>query len=244
MRQLEGRAQMRPALNQVLNGDVVIGEGGQLITRAPSGTETFVVGQTAEGDWGVTLRREQGANALTVGDDALTGAQMVRMRSRSGEVIVMDDAWSDEFLGRPWLPLQMHPTNNRGRYTSDSYAAAWAGRSPIHNAVAFFTFQTYAGTGGAQCRLTINHDGNVTTIDEWDCGADQWTTRSIDYPLDGVGFLNSITITLDHRAKTAGQQVETRLLTAYTHNTASEDQAPNPPVTLAATTTEGAADAA
>ncbi|MFF8095678.1 hypothetical protein [Streptomyces sp. NPDC016675] len=244
MRQLEGRAQMRPALNQVLNGDVVIGEGGQLIARAPGGAETFVVGETAQGDWGVTLRREQGTNALAVGDDTLTGAQMVRMFSRNGEVIVMDDAWADGFLGRPLMPLQLHSTNNQGRYTSDTYGSAWAGRSIVHNAVAYFVFQTYAGSGGAQARLTLNHRGNLTIIDEWNCGADQWTTHEIDYPLDGVGFMHGVTISLDHRAKTAGQQVETRLVTAYTHSTNGPDQVPTPPITFAATTAEEAADAA
>lgn len=235
VRQLRGRAQMRPALNEVLHGDVVIGEGGQLIARAPNGVETFTVGETAGGDWGIFLRREQGSNALTVGDDLLSGAQMIRMRARSGEIIVMDDAWSPEFLGRPWIPLQMHPTNNRGAYTRDTYGSAWVGITPVHNAVAWFACQTYAGDGGAQVRVTLSKNGNSQIVDEWDCGPNQWTSRQIDYPLDGIGFLNSVTFSLDHRAKTAGQQVETRLLSAYTHNTLNADQAPAPPPEAAAT---------
>jgi hypothetical protein len=238
IRQIEGRAQIRPAMNQILNGDTVIGEGGQLIAQAPGGTPVFTVGQTAQGDWGVALRREDGSWALSVGDDYESGGQMVRMFSRSGEVIVMDDAYADEFLGRPWMPLQMHPTNNRGRYTNDTYGTAWVGRGPIHNAVAWFSCQTYAGSGGAQARLTLTANGNSRTIDEWDCGPDQWTSHTVDYPMDGIGFLDHVTFSLEHRAKTEGQQVETRLLSAYTHNTTSAAQAPAPPATLAATREE------
>ncbi|GHB98656.1 MULTISPECIES: hypothetical protein [Streptomyces rochei group] len=244
VRQIEGRAQIRPAMNQILNGDTVIGEGGQLIAQAPGGTPVFSVGQTAQGDWGVALRREDGTWALSVGDDQLSDDQMVRMFSRSGEIIVMDDAYADRFLGRPWMPLQMHPTNNRGRYTSSDYGTAWVGRGPIHNAVAWIACQTYAGSGGAQARITLNVNGDLRTVDEWDCGPDQWTYHTVDYPMDGVGFLGHVTFSLDHRAKTNGQQVETRLLSAYTHNTNTSEQAPTPPVATATTTQEGPPHAA
>ncbi|MCA1219883.1 hypothetical protein [Streptomyces sp. 8L] len=109
VRQLTGRAAIRPALTQVLAGDVVIGEGGQLIAQTPTGTRTFVVGQTPEGDWGVGLARENGAPALTVGYDVETGGQMVRTHSRSGTVIAMDDGFADGYLGRPWVPIPCSP---------------------------------------------------------------------------------------------------------------------------------------
>ncbi|MCO6693907.1 hypothetical protein KQI59_05535, partial [Streptomyces sp. Vc17.3-30] len=91
--QLRGRAQMRPALNQILNGDVRIGEGGRLIAEAANGNTIFMTGQDGEGDWAVGLGRSStGRVALTVGDEynGSGAGQMVRTWSRSGKVIMMD----------------------------------------------------------------------------------------------------------------------------------------------------------
>ncbi|GAU67692.1 hypothetical protein SSP35_05_02590 [Streptomyces sp. NBRC 110611] len=45
VRELAGRAHMRPALNQINHGAVRIGEGGSLDVRAPNGTQVLGVGQ-------------------------------------------------------------------------------------------------------------------------------------------------------------------------------------------------------
>ena len=61
VRTLRGRAQMRPTLNQVLNGDVTIGEGGRLIVKDPDGTTVFATGQTPTiGDYYTTMFRDDG----------------------------------------------------------------------------------------------------------------------------------------------------------------------------------------
>ncbi|MFJ7337888.1 hypothetical protein ACIQUU_32145 [Streptomyces sp. NPDC101116] len=237
VRQLRGRAQMRPAMNQVLNGDVVIGEGGRLFVRDPDGTNVFETGQSATGDYFTRMRRDNGALALTIGansypdDDA--PSQMVRMFSRAGDIIVMDDYHADRFLGRPWLPLQMHPTK-RQAYTGTTYADAWIGTSPAMNAVARLSLQTWAGDGGAQVQVLLTYQG-TTTVDEWDCPANQWTGRTIIYPLHAIPFMGSFTIGVQHRAKTNGQEVETRVYSAYTRNTFNEDEAPDPPLAAVAT---------
>ncbi|WP_437034496.1 hypothetical protein [Streptomyces sp. enrichment culture] len=230
-------------MNQVLNGDVVVGEGGRLFVRDPDGTNVFETGQSpVGGDYFTRMRRDTGGLAFTIGsnsfpdDDAPT--QMVRMWNRAGNAIVMDDYYADHFLGRPWIPIQLHPTNDRGRYTSSSYGAAWAGWTAVHNAVAVVIAQTYCGDAGAQVRLTLTpQNGTSTTMAEWDCAPNQWTTRQVDYPLDGLKFLDYAYFSLDHRAKAAGQEVETRLLLAHTRNTTAEDEDPDPPVTLAANPT-------
>ncbi|MFK0069763.1 hypothetical protein [Streptomyces sp. NPDC091046] len=249
VRQLTGRAQMRPAMNQVLNGDTVIGEGGRLIVRDPDGTATFETGVSSSGDYYTTIRRDDGRNAVSVGANTYEGddavRQMVRLWSRAGDRIVMDDYYSDRFLGRPWMPLQLHPTNERGRYTGTNYAEAWSGWTPIHNAVAVVYCRTYSGDGGAQARLTLEHDGDVRTLDEWDCAPNQWTSREVNYPVDGLGFLDYAYVALSHRAKTAGQQVETRLLMALTRNTVNADETPTLPLsTSVQRQPEGGPDAA
>ncbi len=156
VRELTGRSQMRPALDKILHGDITIGEGGQLFAETPGGQRTFIVGQTPQGDWGVGIGREDGTAALTVGDDVNDDAQMIRIWNRdrdSQNVIVMDDAYSDRFLGRPWIPFPMYPTANASMQGTTSWQYAWIGRMPAQNAVAVLNFSSIASAGG-QARIT------------------------------------------------------------------------------------------
>ncbi|MET9555081.1 hypothetical protein [Streptomyces sp. NPDC006645] len=226
---------MRPALNQVLNGDVVIGEGGRLIVKDPDGDAVFQTGQSGTaGDYYTIMSRANGAQALAIGansypdDDA--PSQMVRMWDRNGNAVVMDDYYSDEFLGRPWIPVQLHPTE-RQFYTGTSYEPAWVGTTPAHNAVLYLSLMTYANAGGAQVRIVLTHDGTETELAEYDCPATGWTARQITHPLDGLSFLSSFGLRIEHRAKSAGQNCETRLYSAYTRNTFTEAEAPDVPTT-------------
>jgi hypothetical protein len=239
VRELTGRAQMRPALDQVLHGDVVIGEGGRLIAEAPNGNRIFLTGQTPAGDWAVGIARPtDGTAALTVGDENAAGAgQMIRMWNRdqgARDVIVMDDAFSDRFLGRPWMPIGLYPTA-RQSYTGTGYDTAWWGASPAHNAVAVIVIFTYAGTGGGQVKVSMTPSGGTArTLAEYDVAANTWTQRTIEAPLDGVEFLQTVVWDVSHRAKTSGQNVETRMYRAYTRNTFSASEAPDTPVRTAA----------
>ncbi|MFB7461722.1 hypothetical protein [Streptomyces sp. NPDC056188] len=238
VRELRGRANIRPALNEILNGDVVIGEGGRLFVRAPGGPAVFETGQSPTAhDYFTTLRRDTGALAFTIGansyEDDDAPSQMVRMWDRNGNVIVMDDYYSPEFLGRPWMPVQLHPTP-RQAYTGTSYDSAYVGTGPAHNPVLFLSMTTYAGTGGGQVRVTLTSGSTTTTLDEWDVPANVWTGHSVTRPLHGVRFLDAITLRIEQRAKNANQAVETRLYSAYTRNTRTAAEAPNLPFGLAA----------
>ncbi|WP_053913653.1 hypothetical protein [Streptomyces sp. TP-A0875] len=237
VRQLRGRASMRPALNQIVHGDLVVGEGGRLLVRAPGGPAVFETGQSpTAGDYFTMLRRDTGAQALSIGantypgDDAPT--QMIRMWDRSGNAIVMDDYHADRFLGRPWMPVQLHPTG-RQSHSGTSYEQAWVGTSPAHNAVLRLSLTTWAGTGGGQTRVVLTADGTDTTLAEWDSPAGQWTGRVITHPLHGLGFLDDFSLRVDNRARTAGQTVETCLYYAYTRNTRTANDTPNAPTTTA-----------
>ncbi|MFD7647884.1 hypothetical protein ACFV5M_09510 [Streptomyces albidoflavus] len=233
VRDLTGRAQMRPALSQIVHGTIVVGEGGQFIAQTPEGTPTFAVGQTTEGDWGIWLGRADGSQALTVGDDFNEPTQqMVRMWSRDkaapNRVLVMDDAHSDRFLGRPWIPIQLHPTARQSS-TQNTYEQAWWGGGPAFNPVARITVSTYANAGG-QVRIRMNALGaDPTTVEEWTVAAGSWATRTVLVPMHGIEYMEHVTWSVDHRSNTAGQNIETRLQTATGRNTANASEAPRPP---------------
>ncbi|MFD4973379.1 hypothetical protein [Streptomyces sp. NPDC058424] len=72
--------------------------------------------------------------------------------------------------------------------------------------------------------------GTARTLAEFDVAANAWTQRVIEAPLNGVEFLQSVTWDVSHRAKTSGQNVETRLYRAYTRNTFTANEAPTAPV--------------
>ncbi|MCX4818354.1 hypothetical protein OG883_00210 [Streptomyces sp. NBC_01142] len=232
VRELAGRAQIRPALDQILHGDITIGEGGQLIAQTPEGIATFKVGQTPQGDWGLFLRRANGTRALTVGDDVLEDDQMIRIWSRDKErptPILMDDAFSDRFLGRPMLPLQLHPTQ-RQNTSETAYQPAWWGAGPVSHAVAEIELYSYANAGGGQVKVTMRPEGGTAiTVAEYDCPAGTWTNKFITQPMHDIEFLQWVEWMVEHRNVQAGRDVETRVYSALYRHTYSPDEAPRVP---------------
>ncbi|MGP3687364.1 hypothetical protein ACTVZO_22125 [Streptomyces sp. IBSNAI002] len=233
VRELAGRAQMRPALTEIMHGDVRIGEGGRLITQAPGGNVVFESGQAPQGDWGVKLAREDGSNALTVGYDYSTTSQMIHIWSRDtaakNRILVMDDFYSDRFLGRPWIPLQLHPTERQDTGQT-GYEVAWWGGGPAFNAVGELHLVTYAGAGGGQVKVTMEPASGPRVIAEYDCPAGQWTERTITEPMHGVEYMEHVMWTVEHRCKGSGSNIETRLYSATGRNTYVESEKPSDPV--------------
>ncbi|MCQ9706594.1 hypothetical protein [Streptomyces sp. BSP1] len=232
VRQLRGRAQMRPALNQILNGDVRIGEGGRLIAEAANGNTIFMTGQDGEGDWAVGLGRSStGRVALTVGDEynGSGAGQMVRTWSRSGKVIMMDDAWCDWMLGRPWIPFPLYPTAQQGYEAGTSWTYAWAGTAPAQNAVAVIKFSTISSHGG-QVRVTYVQGGTSRTLGTWTIPSGAtWVDRTVTQPLDGADWGEEVTFQIEHRNSNSAGAIETRLFASYTRNTSNADQVPTAP---------------
>ncbi|MFI1191534.1 hypothetical protein [Streptomyces californicus] len=223
VRQLRGRAQMRPALNQVLAGDVVIGEGGQLIAQTPGGQRTFIVGQTPQGDWGVGLGRESGTAALTVGDDVNSAdAQMIRVWSRDGEVIVMDDAYADGFLGRPSMPIPMQST--AGQQTANTgTTTAWTGATRLMNSVLYASFETYTPAGTTADVQFEDSDG---VIESWVANTSNgWTFRQITKPVRQT-FMDHVNYRLKHSVRSGNGPIQTNCLGVYTRNAFTAAEAP------------------
>ncbi|MFJ9869051.1 hypothetical protein [Streptomyces sp. NPDC101165] len=247
VRELTGRSQMRPALDKILHGDITIGEGGQLFAETPSGQRTFIVGQTPQGDWGVGIGREDGTAALTVGDDDATDRQMIRMWNRdrdSRQVIVMDDYYSDRFLGRPWLPFPMYPTANSAMESTTSWQFAWVGRMPAQNAVAVLNFSSIASAGG-QVRITYVAPGNSERVLEtWTLPTNTWVTKTFTVPLDDAEWGDAVLFQIEHRNSASTGAIETRMFSAYTRNTFTPAEAPDLPARTGAAAAAPAASEA
>ncbi|MFE7782030.1 hypothetical protein [Streptomyces nigrescens] len=228
VKQLRGRAQIRPALNQVLGGDVVIGEGGQLIAQTPGGQRTFAVGQTPQGDWGVGLYRQDGSAALTVGDDNLADSQMIRMWSREAtapdaeRILIMDDAWSDRFLGRPSMPIPMQST--AGQTTSSTTpTSAWTGGSRLTNAVLYAAFETYTPAGVTADVVFEDSDG---AVESWVANTSNgWTFHDLTKPVRQK-FMEHVNYRLKHSVRSGSGEIRTNCLGVYTRHTFTPSEAP------------------
>ncbi|MGW2497286.1 hypothetical protein ACWCV2_22655 [Streptomyces pseudogriseolus] len=235
VRQLRGRAQIRPALTEVLNGNVVIGEGGRLIVRDPDGTAVLETGQSPTiGDYYTTLRRDDGTLALTIGansypdDDA--PSQMVRMWSRSGRIIVMDDYYADGWLGRPSLPVPWQSTGSTVNHSGD-LATAWLAYIRAQNPVLVLRTQTATTASSASVEFQISNlsrGGGYQTIDSWSVAAGPATLHTITHPLDGVEHFNDLQMRIRHATNGTGL-VTTDVLGAYTRNTLTEAEVPDAP---------------
>lgn len=223
---LRGRSQMRPAMNQILAGDVIIGEGGELIARTPAGVQLFKAGQSSQGDWGVGMGREDGTAALTVGDEEQAGGQMIRMFMRDASapdpVIVMDDAWSGRFLGRPSMPIPMQSTAAQST-SSTSLAIAWTGASRLMNAVLWAGFETYTPSG---VTADVRFEDDNGLIESWSASTSNgWTSHEITKPVRQA-FMDHVNYRVRHRVTSGSGTIRTNCLGVYTRNTFTESEAP------------------
>lgn len=82
---------------------------GRFRVQKPDGTTIVGIGIWPDGDYGTELRRDDGTLALAVSGSGTDVDDMCRIFSRSGSIIMMDDAFADGYLGRPWVPIPMTP---------------------------------------------------------------------------------------------------------------------------------------
>lgn len=230
VRQLRGRAQIRPALDQVLHGDVTIGEGGRLLVEDPSGDRVFETGQSAAGDWYVTLRRDNGVPAIGIGANTFAGddavRQMVRLFSRSRQIIVMDDYYADDWLGRPFIPVPWQPTGSTWDFPGTSDGVAWNAYIRAQNPVAYLRTTT-GTTADATVTLemwNLTTDAPVQIIDTWTVPAGTNTPHNVSFPLDGASHLDELQFRILHRSN--GGLVSTDVIGCVTRNTFSESEIP------------------
>lgn len=226
VRQLTGRAHTRPALNQI-RGPVTVGDGGFFAAYEPGGSLIFGTGDWGNGRYGVSIRRAEGPIALDCGAD--NGDGMIRLRARDQTTIVMDDAYADGLLGRPWIPFPLYPTPYQAHDGTDDWRTAFVGRSPAQNAVLRLTLSTYTSDGGElRCKLKAG-EGAEQTVDSWTATAGVWTDHTITQPLDGAVWGTSVRIEIEHRNTVTTGGIQTWLFSSYTRNTISDDEVPAAP---------------
>ncbi|WP_435611772.1 hypothetical protein [Streptomyces sp. bgisy159] len=236
VRTLTGRANIRPALDEITAGPVRIGEGGSLEVSAPDGTGIFGVGALWDGAYGVKIQRSDGSLAFNVGGSG-EGSNMIRQFSREGDVILMDDYYCRRFLGRPWMPVPLYPTKQQGT-EGTTFQPGWVGGAPAHNAVMELHMSSIASAGGGQVRVSMIHptDGTIE-MTAYDVPANTWTSKTHTWPLHGVGHLDYVGWIIEHRVKVSGAGIETRVFSSFTRNTFTADEAPDPPASATAAAT-------
>ncbi|MFF0744221.1 hypothetical protein ACFYVL_27865 [Streptomyces sp. NPDC004111] len=235
VRQLTGRAQIRPALDQVLHGDVTVGEGGRLLVQDPDGTNIVETGQSAAGDWFVRLRRDNGSPALGVGANTYTGdetKQMVRIFSRNGAAVVMDDYYSDEYLGRPSIPIPWQPS-----YPTTSSAnpvTAWIALGRVQCAVFYVAAEVYAPPNAT---VTVDIEtrppgGDWENWETWTVtgtAAGRWEARELTRPMHGIPHFTHTMWRLRHHVSKGTGQAMTVVLGGYQRHTFTAAETPDPP---------------
>ncbi|MEX2984583.1 hypothetical protein [Streptomyces sp. C36] len=168
VRQLAGRSQIRPAMNQVSKGDVRIGEGGTLGVYAPNGSQILGVGRWPNGEYGLHLGRQNGTSALTIRlgtDESIP--QPVRLWDAKGHVIWADDVRTGgiayPYLGL--LPPQDSDASNWPRTDSTeftriahSFNSVWQPKFRLYMHTAFD-----GGTSG-EIRVLVNEQTWGPTI--------------------------------------------------------------------------------
>jgi hypothetical protein len=202
LRAVEGRANIRPALNQVLNGDVKIGEGGQLtVTDPTTGVETFRIGQFVppnDGEFATVIRRRDGSTAISVynGTENLEEPQPLRLLDAQGNVLFADDVLRGG-LARPFLQTPWYPVADLDRYattTSETPDWLWSALVVKQHPRMFVKgyLQADAGTTGA-CQVFIGDVpwGDVHTV------TDAWVTFSDGpAPLEDGAFIDTVEVRL------------------------------------------------
>lgn len=253
VRQLRGRAQMRPRMDEISNGRVVIAEGGSLEVLAPDGTGLFGVG--AFSDWwnhpdgsnqqGVIMQREDGTTAFSVRafpDASLGGAgtQAVSIWDRTGHQVLSDDTTSGRGIGSPALPMPFQPLPPANEViTTSSFVNCWFASIQAHNPVASLLLE-FSAAPGATCEIKVQYrlasEANWTDIKTDSiaapAGSSGLTTKTAWYtfPLDRADFEQLVFIRMQGRQRAGVDGVRVSCLGGFTRRTYSRDEIPEPPV--------------
>ncbi|WP_411140099.1 hypothetical protein [Streptomyces sp. x-80] len=160
LRMLTTAANRRPAMNQVLHGDVEIGEGGSLSVKQPGGAETFRAGEVGPiaGEHALVVRRRDGSVAISVWNGTTTvQAQAVRIKDAQGNELLSEDVVAGG-LARPHLPVVMSPA--QGGDWPSTKATDWtdlqvAWPEVQHPRMEVFA-QALANGAGGDIRITVD----------------------------------------------------------------------------------------
>ncbi|MFG3495457.1 hypothetical protein [Streptomyces sp. NPDC047928] len=216
VRELMGSANTSPALNQIMGGEVVIGDGGRLRVRTAGDEDLLYLGRVqpdrdaATPQQGLVVRRDDGSLALTVwtGSPDTLPVQPVQILDRRGNVVVADDA-AQRGLARPYIPYPLPEPVDQARWESTG-ATTWTTlyRGPgIVQHPRLLCRVAVQGTSGAEVRLLV--DGTQV-------GPVGGPGAGLDFTA-AVASAYSATVTFEVQAKVAaaGGTVRCRPLALY-----------------------------
>ncbi|WP_053649578.1 MULTISPECIES: hypothetical protein [unclassified Streptomyces] len=253
VRQLRGRAQMRPRMDEISNGRVVIAEGGSLEVLAPDGTGLFGVGAFStyfnhpdgSRQQGVIMQREDGTTAFSIRafpDAELGGAgtQAVSIWDRSGHQVISDDTTSGRGIGSPALPVPFQPLPPANEVIeTSSFVNCWFATIQAHNPVASLQLE-FAAAPGATCEIKVQYrvasEANWTDIKTDSVAAPASATALVyktawyTFPLDRAEFEHVVFIRIQGRQKSGTGGVRVSCLGGFTRRTYGRDEIPEPPV--------------
>ncbi|OAR21922.1 hypothetical protein A8W25_28165 [Streptomyces sp. ERV7] len=260
--ELTGRANIRPAMNEITHGAVRIGEGGSLSVTAPDGTGLFGVGQlppfynhtNGTPQQGLIIQREDGTEAITV--RAIPSAlgvdtQAVSVWDRSGNQVLSDETTTGWGMGTPYMPLVFNRLVSTGSdvVNDSNFQNRYFCVFPAQQPVAVVVVEFGAG-GGSTCEVLLQYRTTDTTT--WtDIGtasvtaaptSTAWAAKQFVTPLHGAAYLLPCYFRLQVRQKSGTSGVMAHVLGAFTRATASKSEVPDPrPTSLARATAPQAA---
>lgn len=174
VRDLQGRVNIRPAMNAVLGGDVTIGDGGRLIVKTPGGNDVLYIGRVdpdhpdGTDQQGFIVRREDGSVALSVWTAAGSGVQPLQMYDKAGQIILADDL-NGGGLARPyleggsWFGAVEQPT-----FVTTSPTFVTVTMSPWYKqhpkVTAFYLVRCSDGTTAGEIQLTDNEGTAISPV--------------------------------------------------------------------------------
>ncbi|MCT9090582.1 hypothetical protein N4G70_17215 [Streptomyces sp. ASQP_92] len=254
VRTLTGRANIRPALNEITNGKVKIAEGGSLEVYSPSGVGLFGVGQfgpfynhpDGTPQQGIAMQREDGTTAFTIraNPTAQTGGAMTQAISlwdRNGHIVIGDDTTSGRGIGSPALPLPFQRLNTDIVITSSSFVGCWFAGVQAHNPVASIQLEFGAG-GGSTCEVQVQYrlssEANWSNMGTGSVTAPAndvaWKSQWWSFPLDRADFEQLVYFRVQARQKSGTSGVICNCLGGFTRRTYGPNETPDPPATTLA----------
>ncbi|WP_224274100.1 hypothetical protein [Streptomyces sp. LS1784] len=181
VRLVMGRAQMRPAMNQVLTGNVTVGQGGRFYVTAPNGNSIFYIGDIdpphSDGSrqTGMILSREDGNIAMTLwAPDG--GQQNPIIWDRTGHAIFSEDRTTGQGLARPFIGGgTWFGTTEVPQFTTTSTSFTTLMRSPWikqqPRVAAWFLVRCSDGTTSGEIQLTDDNGTPISSVVSVGAGA-------------------------------------------------------------------------
>ncbi|MEV7777792.1 hypothetical protein [Kitasatospora sp. NPDC088351] len=151
VRELSGRAQTRPAMDQIQHGPVIIAEGGTLTVKDADGTDMVYIGEISPSrpdgspQYGVLIRREDGSPALSMWSPG-TMPQGIDIYDSRGSTIFTEDRINGG-LAVPYIHTPFYPDQDLDQYAKTQATSPDAVWTAAH--IRYHPMLTVAGYAAA-----------------------------------------------------------------------------------------------